>query len=116
HAIRAFKYGACGGLAIALHDLTGWPIIAVGKCDGLDMHYMVRDPSGRLVDIEGAHSDADVADEYWFGADGDVVTLTETSREQVWAWYHGEECEPVPMDVVRSIAQVLVPDPPERPR
>lgn len=29
HAKRAFSFGACGGLAIALHDATGWPIIAI---------------------------------------------------------------------------------------
>lgn len=26
HALRAFTHGACGALAIALHDATGWPI------------------------------------------------------------------------------------------
>lgn len=108
HAMEAFKHGACGGLAIALHDATGWPIIAVGACDGLDMHYMVRTPAGQLLDIEGLRVDDDVTTEYEFDADDGIVTLTETTRENVWAWYHGEECEPVPMDVVRTIASAVL--------
>lgn len=108
HAIQAFKYGACGGLAIAIHDATGWPLIAVGACDGLDMHYMARTPAGSLLDIEGLHADDDVIAEYEFDADDGIVTLTETTRETVWAWYHGEECEPVPMDIVRTIANAVL--------
>ena len=29
YASRIFKYGACGALAIAIHDQTGWPIVAI---------------------------------------------------------------------------------------
>lgn len=108
HAVQAFKYGACGGLAIAVHDITEWPLIAVGACDGLDMHYMVRTPAGLLLDIEGLHADSDVTAEYEFDADDGIVTLTQTTREKVWFWYHGEEGEPIPMDVVRTIADAVL--------
>ncbi|MEU1663611.1 hypothetical protein ABZ547_08345 [Streptomyces sparsogenes] len=103
-AVRAFKYGACGGLAIALHDATGWPIVSVGSYEGEALHYMVRCPAGRLVDIEGAHTDDDVTLEYEPDADDGIVTLADTSRDAVWSWYRDEQGEPVRMDVVRSIA------------
>lgn len=103
-AIRAFKNGCCGGLAIALHDATGWPIVAVGSHHGEALHYMARRPDGRLIDIEGAHTDDDVTLEYEIDTDDGIVTLTDTSRDTVWSWYRDEQGEPVRMDVVRSIA------------
>lgn len=106
NARHAFTHGACGALAVAIHDTTGWPIIAVGKCDGLDMHYAVRRPDGLLVDIEGAHSDDDMRDAYALWADDDV-TLTPISRAEVWEWWV-EEGQPIPMDVVRSIAAAVL--------
>ncbi len=106
-AVRAFKYGACGGLAIALHDATGWPIIAI-ECGGLNLHYMVRDPAGRLIDIEGARTAADITLEYEVEADDGNVTLAETARDTVWAWYQDEAGMPVPMNVVHTIATALL--------
>lgn len=34
-AERAFTYGACCGLAVALHDATGWPLIKVTDADSV---------------------------------------------------------------------------------
>lgn len=45
-----FTCGGCGYLALALHDLTGWPIRAFG-----DDHIWVINPQGRAVDINGVH-------------------------------------------------------------
>ena len=108
NARHAFTRGGCGALAVAIHDLTGWPIIAAGHCDGLVMHYLVRNPAGQLVDINGAHSDDDVCDEYEFHADNGVVTLAEASAEDAWAWWRDEELEPIPADVVRSFAVAVL--------
>jgi hypothetical protein len=107
-AVDVFKRGACAGLALALHDATGWPLVEVGHCDGLPIHFMVRDLSGRLIDIEGAHADEDVVDEYEFVADDGVVTFTEMSRDAVWASYRDDSGEPVPMPVVVHTIAPLV--------
>lgn len=105
--VRAFKYGACGGLAIALHDLTGHALVAVTVNEEA-LHYMVRLPDGRLVDIEGAHAVDDVTFEYEVEADDGTVTVVDVTREQVWAWWTDYAGQPVPMDTVRSIAPLVL--------
>ncbi|MFE2832197.1 hypothetical protein ACFXI6_14285 [Streptomyces mirabilis] len=105
-AFEAFTRGACAGLAIALHDATGWPIIEIGHCDGLPLHFMVRHPDGRLVDIRGVHSDADVCDEWEFEAD-EGVSLGEAARADVMHCYRYDCGEPVPMDLVRTFVPAV---------
>lgn len=91
-AERAFTYGACGGLAIVLHDRTGWPLVMVTDAesayapDGQDladagpaqrartsnqagmgasgMHWLVLHPSGQLADADGLRSPSDVLEQY----------------------------------------------------
>jgi hypothetical protein len=115
-AVDAFVCDACAGLALALHDETGWPLIEVGSCDGLPIRHMVRRPDGLLLDIRGAHDDADVADEFEFDADDGVVTFTEVTRDHVWACYRDDCGEPVPMEIARTfvpavLAASAVPEP-----
>ncbi|MGW6308997.1 hypothetical protein [Streptomyces niveus] len=81
--IRAFKYGGCGSLALALHAATGWPIVAAVADDGLELHYAVTRPDGFLIDITGAHSEDDMLLEYEFHADGGAVTLIATTAHHV---------------------------------
>ncbi|MET9517431.1 ParB/RepB/Spo0J family partition protein [Streptomyces sp. NPDC002994] len=106
-AIEAFTRDGSGGLAIAIHDATGWPLIEVGSCDGMPMHFMVRRPDGLLLDINGTHTDAAVADEFWFYADDDV-TLTEAPRGAVWFSYYDECGEPVPLDLARTFVDAVL--------
>lgn len=107
-AIEAFTHDACAGLAIALHDATGWPLIEVGHCDGLPLHFMVRHPDGRLVDIRGTHTDTDVYDEWEFEADGDTATLSEVTRKNVMTCYLVDCGEPVPMDLTRTFVPAVL--------
>lgn len=107
-AVEAFTRGACAGLAVAVHDHTGWPIVEVGHCDGLPLHFMVRHPDGRLVDIRGAHTDQSVCDEWEYDADDGVVTLTRAARAAVVDCYRVDCGEPVPMDLVRSFVPPVV--------
>ncbi|MYS16130.1 ParB/Srx family N-terminal domain-containing protein [Streptomyces sp. SID4982] len=106
-AIEAFTRAACAGLAVALHDATGWPIVEVGHCDNLPLHFMVRHPDGRLVDIRGAHADEAVCDEWEFDADGDV-SLAEAARADVLDCYLADCGEPVPMDLVATFAPAVI--------
>jgi hypothetical protein len=107
-ATEAFTRGACAGLAIALHDATSWPIIEVGHCDGLPLHFMVRHPNGRLVDIRGAHTEDAVHDEWDFDADGEIATLTDVTRKAALDCYLVDCGEPVPMDLVRSFVAPVI--------
>ncbi|MFE7233925.1 ParB/RepB/Spo0J family partition protein [Streptomyces sp. NPDC057596] len=107
-AVEAFTRGACAGLAVALHDATGWPLVEVGHCDGLPLHFMVRCPDGRLVDVQAAHTDADVRDEWEFDTDEEEVVLASVARQAVVDCYRDDCGEPVPMDLVRTfVAPVL---------
>ena len=54
---RVFIYGNCHSFALAVHKLTGWPLLGVFRPsdmrDGMPSHVIVEDPLGRYVDIEG---------------------------------------------------------------
>jgi hypothetical protein len=54
---RVFSYGNCHSLALAMHKLTGWPLMGVYRksdmYDGIPSHVVVKDPLGRYVDVEG---------------------------------------------------------------
>ena len=55
-ALLAFTGGQCHGLALALHERTGWPLVAVDEPTGACAHVCVRRPDGLLVDVTGAHT------------------------------------------------------------
>lgn len=107
-AVEAFTRGACAGLAIALHDATGWPIIEVGHCDGLPLHFTVRHPSGQMLDIRGLHTDEAMRDEWEFEADDGIVALTEVARDSVVTCYRVDCGEPVPMDLVCAFVPAVL--------
>lgn len=46
---REYVSGTCAAFAIALHDLTGYPIIAING----GMHVAVRCPDGEILDYVG---------------------------------------------------------------
>jgi hypothetical protein len=79
NARKALTTGHCAAFALEIHKKTGWPVVGIfekGIWDGDSpedinvaynqyddiafIHSMVRTPDGRLLDIEGMHTD----DEY----------------------------------------------------
>jgi hypothetical protein len=61
HAIVEFTTGACGYLAVALHDLTGWSIFAEYEHPPYTediAHIWVVNEDGLAVDVNGVHSTA----------------------------------------------------------
>lgn len=73
-AIRAFSTGQCHALALALHETTGWPLVAIGPvgerpdravaCDGI-LHLAVVPPGAgehEVVDILGRRT---IDDDEW---------------------------------------------------
>lgn len=68
-AVERFNTTDCWQLAKALHDVTGWPMVAVGyeveDAPGIGWsHLLVRRPDGKLVDVEGAHEEGPVLDRF----------------------------------------------------
>lgn len=56
HARVSFTCGLCCVFAAALHDRTGWRIVAEYENGGEDLaHAWVVDPDGRAVDVNGIH-------------------------------------------------------------
>lgn len=55
-----FTCGSCGYLALALHEVTGWPIMAVFESSSpyeepTIEHVWVVNPQGKAVDVNGVH-------------------------------------------------------------
>lgn len=85
-ATLAFVGGQCHGLALALHARTGLPLVAVFDPTPTCIHVCVRDAGGFLIDITGAHDEAEVV------ADGahsiravDTAFVDALTAEHDWA-------------------------------
>jgi len=95
-AKHAFSTGACSSLAIAIHDATGWPIVAItdhhnvfdnGRAGGGSaLHWTVRRPDGRLVDIDGAHDAKDLVERYHGDADDGEAKDGVSTRADCLEW------------------------------
>lgn len=105
---QVFKRDAAAGLAVGLHDATGWPLIEVGHCDQLPIHFLIRNPDGLLLDVEGFHAGDDLVDEYDFVADDGDVKLTEVTRDAVLACYRDDCGEPVPMPLIPAVVVAVL--------
>jgi hypothetical protein len=54
----------CDWFAGALHVMTGWQIVAAGSPGSAPVHLLVRDSAGRLVDVYGYVTVADLRERY----------------------------------------------------
>lgn len=116
-ALHAFKYGACGALAIALHDAKGWPIVAITDAHNVDdgeagggsaLHWTVRHPSGKLLDIDGLHDAEDLVSEYSADADEGEAAAGRSSREDCWEWYGEAQGSPVSIELAATFIEPLL--------
>lgn len=67
--IHRFTHGDCHYLARALQKLTGWPLMSFdADFDPITgtMHAFVEAPDGRLLDIEGIHTPAELLEQWNF--------------------------------------------------
>lgn len=117
YAKRAFLYGACGGLAIALHDHTGWPIVAITDQHnifgdkaggGSALHWTVRHPDGQLLDIRGLHDPQDLIAEFEGEADDGEAGAGTSTREDAWEWYVEAQGAPIPLSLAESYVTPLL--------
>ena len=118
YALRAFKYGACAALAIALHEATGWPLVAITDSHnvfedgtaggGSALHWTVRRPDGLLVDVGGAHCEQSLVDEYCAEADDGQAAAGVSTLADAQEWYVECQGEPIPVKLARTfVAAVL---------
>ena len=117
-AEHVFMHGGCAALAIALHDETGWPLVAITDADnchdghigmgGSALHWTVRHPSGQLLDILGLHTQDDLVAEFHDVADGGEVAAAVADRDYVIDEYVIARGEPTPITVAATfVAPVL---------
>lgn len=122
-ALNIFKQGACGALAIAIHDATGWPIVAITDAHNVEdgragggsaLHWAVRRPDGRLVDIDGAHDPDELTEEYHGEADEDEDTGEPraawgvSTRADCWEWYGEAQGAPIPVDLAAKFVDAVL--------
>ena len=117
YASRAFKHGACGALAIAIHDATGWPIVAItdahnvhgGRAGGGSaMHWTVMRPDGKLVDVNGAHDPDDMVEEYNAEADDETAAMGVSTRADAVEWYVEAQGEPIPLTLAATFVDAVL--------
>lgn len=117
YALSAFKYGACGALAIALHDATGWPIWAITDSHNVEdgmagggsaLHWTVKHPSGKLLDIDGLHDVNDLVESYNGEADNGEAAAGKSSRLDAQEWYIEAQGEPIPVSLANSFVDPLL--------
>jgi len=115
-AEHVFTMGGCGALAIALHDATGWPIVAItdhhnvhdGRAGGGSaLHWTVRHPSGRLLDIDGLHDVADLVDRYDGEADDGQAAWGISSRADAEEWWN-EAGRKIPLSVAATFVDAVL--------
>lgn len=100
-ARNIFSMGGCHILAVAIHDETGWPIVGVTDPDnvfgdrlggGSCVHYCVKAPDGKLIDIDGAHTEEDLRDRFYGDVDENedgepIPAIGITSRADALEWW-----------------------------
>jgi len=67
--IRKYKQWACGDLALALHEKTGYPLVVLSYDDGSGsrdnwVHAAVQTPEGKILDVEGLKTKQETIDEW----------------------------------------------------
>ena len=96
-AERVFTHGGCDALAIAMHDATGWPVVAItdshnvheGRAGGGSaMHWGVRHPSDAFVDVDGMHDQEEITRSYDGDADDGEAAWGLSTRADAEEWWN----------------------------
>jgi hypothetical protein len=115
-AEHVFTLGGCGALAIALHDATGWPVMAItdshnvhdGRAGGGSaLHWTVLHPSGRLLDVDGLHDVGDLVERYSGEADDGEAACGRSSRADAHEWWD-EAGRKVPLELAATFVDAVL--------
>lgn len=116
-ALHAFKLGACGALAIAMHESIGWPIYAVTDAHNVEdgeagggsaLHWVVKRPDGLFVDIDGVHTEGELVSAYEGDADDGECAVGKSTRADCWEWYGEAQGEPIPISLAETFVDAVV--------
>lgn len=112
-AVAAFTLGQCHGMALAVHDRTGWPMVAAYNADGACQHVLTDAGRDRFVDISGARSKAQLLAESNFDSVEliDEPALGALSARAGWAIADPAASQPWVDQVIRrgtSAAELIV--------
>jgi len=116
-AENAFTRGACGALAIAMHDATGWPIVAITDHHnvygdkaggGSALHWVVRRPDGMLVDVDGAHDPDELLERYHDEADDGTAAIGTSTRADAMEWYQEGSGSAIPLKLAATFVQAVI--------
>lgn len=116
-ALHAFKLGACGALAIAIHDYNHWPIYAVTDSHNVErgvagrgsaLHWVVRRPDGFFIDVDGAHTEEELVEAYNGFADDAQCAIGISSRDDCWDWYGDAQGGPITILFATSFINVVL--------
>src|SRR3954451_5967462 len=59
-AVAGFTFGQCHGMALALHERMGWPLVATYDTNNTPQHVLAESGDDQLIDITGARTQADL--------------------------------------------------------
>lgn len=116
-AEHAFSYGACAALALAIHDATGWPLVKITDTSSLEiegtignsgLHWAVQRPDGKLVDVDGAHTPADLVEMFDGDADDGKAAMVICSRLDALDEYVDAKGEPIPVELAASFVEPVL--------
>lgn len=116
-ALRAFKQGASGALAIAIHDSNHWPIYAVtdshnvtNGCagNGPVLHWVVRRPDGLFIDVNGAHTEEELVEEYNSLSAHGQCAIGISHRVNCWDSYGDAQGGPITIFFATSFINVVL--------
>lgn len=101
---KAFTCGQCHALALAIVEATGWPFVAVNYAKWGAAHCGVRLPDGRILDVEGPHTESDWL-KSWGSNLTEIADLSEV-REK-WPTSKGGDMHPLTKHAPKFVDAVL---------
>lgn len=95
-----FTQGACHWLAIAINEMSGWPVCAFWRAEDYDIHAFVETPRGTYLDVEGEHSAE------WFLDRWDALKIREVHNVSIFNGWDDMLFDP---EVAKARARKLAP-------
>ncbi len=118
YAEEAFRRGACAAIALAIHERTHWPIVAItdhhnvfedGRAGGGSaLHWTVKAPDGRLLDVDGLHTAEELIEEYEEDADEGEAAAGLSTVADITEWYIEAQGEPIPLELARTFVDAVL--------
>lgn len=116
-AEHAFSHGACAALAYALNEATGWPIVGITDSHnvhdkklggGSSLHWGVRHPDGKFLDIDGLHDFDSVIERFNGYADDEEAAWGIGTKADIEEWYVESQGAPISFEMAATFVEPLL--------